>query len=68
MKQPQDWFGENNIPSKVRDVIFPKPVNRNTHAKPKTDNNNNKSGEHYGPTPSSVYAIHLGMWYVVCGM
>ena len=31
-----------------------------------------KSGEHYGPTPSSVYAIHLGMWYVyvyvVCGM
>ena len=23
---------------------------------------------HYGPTPSSAYTIHHGMWYVVCGM
>merc|ERR1712041_39979 len=23
---------------------------------------------HYGPTPSSAYAIHLGMWCVVCGV
>ena len=22
----RDWFGENNIPSIARDVIFPKPV------------------------------------------
>ena len=25
-KGNQDWFGENNIPSIARDVIFPKPV------------------------------------------
>ena len=26
LKQLQDWFEENNIPSKVRDVIIPKLV------------------------------------------
>ena len=25
-KGNRDWFGENNIPSAARDVIFPKPV------------------------------------------
>ena len=26
LTQVQDWFEENNIPSKVKDVINPKPV------------------------------------------
>jgi len=26
VKQPLDWFGENNIPCFARDVIFAKPV------------------------------------------
>ena len=63
---------EKNILKSLRNKIryFPKNIIDGIQKKfPRLQRTPKTSGSrHYRPTPSSAYAIHLGMWYVVCGM